>query len=39
MRIHLLELIDEPESIRNNITAANYIMNHSFCSGLLNLAT
>ncbi|AUT97575.1 helix-turn-helix domain-containing protein [Citrobacter europaeus] len=32
IRIHLLELIDEPESIRNNITAANYIMNHSFLS-------
>lgn len=32
IRSHLLELIDEPNTIRDNITAVNYIMDHSFLS-------
>lgn len=32
IRTHLLELIDEPNAIKNNITAVNYIMDHSFLS-------
>lgn len=32
IRIHLLELMNESVTVRNNITAANYIMDHSFLS-------
>lgn len=32
IRSHLLELSNEPESVKNKITAANYIMNRSFLS-------
>ncbi len=32
IRSHLLELIDEPNAVKNNITAVNYIMDHSFLS-------
>jgi hypothetical protein len=32
IRTHLFELMNEPASVRNNITAANYIMDHSLLS-------
>jgi hypothetical protein len=32
IRTHLLRLMEEPEAVRGNITAANYILDHSFLS-------